>query len=162
MWFKIPFSGTGGRGHRNAAARWPVLVFALLVFAPAGALEPSDFDRADFARLESEEIREVEARLSEFFNAETGALIRVPRTRAEQYVINRQMRLSALFSQRPVEVELADGTRVVRDLGAVINVTRVVVDEHGHSVLECTAPPDAPAGQFAEVQHQPSERGPER
>lgn len=122
-----------GHGRQTMArtSRWAALVAMVL---PATGMSA---DPKRYLEFEPEELRAVEARLSELIEPGTDRLVREPETAIERYVVERQLRLYREFASAPVETHLADGTIVLRHPATTTSATRLYTNADGLPVLEC-------------------------
>lgn len=113
-----------------------LLILALLL-SPCGPVVASGFDQAAFERLDHDELRAAEARISELVESGTGQALREPANEAEAYVIARQQRLASAMTRRQEAVSLSGGVQAQPLFWPTARATRITVGPGGQLTAEC-------------------------
>lgn len=121
----------------SIAAR--TFVLSLVIVLSAASAHAESFDIETFRQIDSEQLREAEARMDEYIEPGTARLLRKPRNAAERYVVARQTRLAEKFARRPQWRQLSDGSEAMELFWPAARATSISVDEHGRIYIQCVS-----------------------
>lgn len=114
-------------------------LMAAVLLGLGGAAMASGFDQAAYERLDRDQLRAAEARLSELVEPGTARALREPANAAEAYVIARQQRLAEAMARRQEAVSLASGGQAQPIFWPIARATRITVGPNGQLTAECVS-----------------------
>jgi len=112
--------------------KWPLTALLLAICASSSA-----FDLETFRSLDPSQLREAEARMSEFLEPGTARLLREPRNASERYLFQRQQRQAAAFNRRAVPVSQGNGEKAQAMFWPAARASRVRIGPDGRAHIQC-------------------------